>query len=1308
MATSSSRLNRALWDLDASSASGSDPSLPLVRLDAPGRDLSLNGRPPTLALVAIDAVAVRGETETLLADLEALGLRDGAMAGRMVSGLLPVSALDALEQMDSLAFANPAIAVTASQGIAENQGDRSVNADIARSQFGVDGTGVRVGALSDSFDALNGADEDIATGDLPPEGVQVVQDFFANDPSDEGRAMLQIIHDVAPGADLSFATAFGGQATFARNIERLADRGADVIVDDVAYLAEPFFQDGIISQAVDTVAADGVAYFSSAGNQGRSSYEANFRPTGITLPTAFEPGAIAHDWDPGPGVDTILDFTLQPDESVFLSLQWDQPFGSLSNISPGASTDVDIYLVDGETGLRVRDSDGDFAAGINPNIGLDPVEIFRFENEGNTARELGLVIEHARGPEPDFLKIVFFDSANFINEKQPEFTGEFSNPTVVGHSAAAGAISVGAAFYQNTPRFGVNPPRLNSFSSQGPTSILFDIDGNRLAQPEIRQTPDIVAPDGVDTTFFGSSDFDNTGFNDFFGTSAAAPQAAAVAALMLDANPDLTPEAVRDILQDTAINIGFPGFDNASGAGLIQADRAVQAALASSTAPLEARDDAFTGDEDSLLTGDLFADNGAGPDGSLAAGQPIVSRVNGVALEDEALLTLASGAVVTIRADGSLSYDPRGRLDGLAEDETIQETVTYRIAAPDGTRESAPATVRFMIEGINDAPRPVEDVFSVAALDTLAANLFADNGNGPDTDPEGSPLILTALAGQPLTGGTLTATLASGAVVIAQADGSIAYDPAAVDRSLVAEDSFSYTVSDGVLSATGLVRVALPAQDDPGPTDLPPDARADAFTTPEDTVLSGDVLADNGFGPDTDPEGEALSVALETGPSFGLLTLQPDGTFLYEPGANFNGTDSFTYALTDPARNADQATATITVTPVNDAPTARDDLFTTGEDEVVSGAVLADNGTGIDLDLDGDALTVTAVNGEALTGSGATMLPSGAILEIGADGSFVYDPNGAFADLTTGETAVDTLSYTIADPSGATASASVNITVTGKDTAIAFGPGTGVIAEGTGASVTAGFTLERTGALDSTVTVRFEGQGEGTNPADGTDFVSGAFPSGQVTFAPGVEAQTVTFAVAGDSMAEPDETFAIVLTDINVDRGAIDLPGLDRFGFVISDDDAAPEPTILGTPGVDILFGTADDDVIDGLGGNDALFGEDGDDLLLGGAGNDILFAANGQDTLHGGEGNDFLFGGAGEDIFVIRPGDGSDRIRGFETVDRIDLQAFTALTGPAVLNRLNQAGRNVRLELDFNTDVIIENTDVDEIGLDQFILAQV
>lgn len=200
-----------------------------------------------------------------------------------VEGFIPITrlnnSLNALIENGLLLGVVPVYKPITNAGDATSQADFIHEADRVRASLptGYDGTGVKVGVLSDSYNNLGGANSDVTSGDLPA-GVNVLEDFGSGG-SDEGRAMLQLIHDLAPGADLSFATAFTGENGFADNIRALAADGADIIVDDVIYFAEPMFQDGVVALAVDDVVTNnGVAYFSSAGNNADKSYESdNFK-----------------------------------------------------------------------------------------------------------------------------------------------------------------------------------------------------------------------------------------------------------------------------------------------------------------------------------------------------------------------------------------------------------------------------------------------------------------------------------------------------------------------------------------------------------------------------------------------------------------------------------------------------------------------------------------------------------------------------------------------------------------------------------------------------------------------------------------------------------------------------------------------------------------------------------------------------------------------------------------------------------------------------------------------------------------------
>jgi hypothetical protein len=147
-----------------------------------------------------------------------------------------------------------------------------------------------------------------------------------------------------------------------------------------------------------------------------------------------------------------------------------------------------------------------------------------------------------------------------------------NSSTVYGHGNAAGAQAVGAARYNQTPAFGIDPPVLESFSSAGGTPILFDTAGAPIS--EFRQKPEFVAPNRGDNTFFGF-DYESNGFPNFFGTSAAAPHAAGVAALLLHFDPSVSPDQIYAVLQGTAIDMDTPGVDLNTGYGLIQANLAL-------------------------------------------------------------------------------------------------------------------------------------------------------------------------------------------------------------------------------------------------------------------------------------------------------------------------------------------------------------------------------------------------------------------------------------------------------------------------------------------------------------------------------------------------------------------------------------------------------------------------------------------------------------------------------------------------------------------------------------------------------------
>jgi len=266
-----------------------------------------------------------------------------------------------------------------------------------------------------------------------------------------------------------------------------------------------------------------------------------------------------HDFDAGPGVDFFQSVTIPVSASPLqISFQWDSPLGHSPN-------DLDLYLFN-------QTNPKPLAQSAFSNLGGDPIEVLSFLNDGSYgSNEFNLLIAKREGAAPSRMKYIAVNHEAFqINEYNT------NSPTVFGHKNAAGVAAVGAVPY-------FNPTRLESFSSLGGTPILFNSAGDRLSRPEVRPQPRFVAPDNVNTTFFGSDILEDTDrFPNFPGTSAAAPQAAAVAALMLQANAHLRPTDIYQALEYTALDINDHytsgsgvGVDYASGYGLIQADQAI-------------------------------------------------------------------------------------------------------------------------------------------------------------------------------------------------------------------------------------------------------------------------------------------------------------------------------------------------------------------------------------------------------------------------------------------------------------------------------------------------------------------------------------------------------------------------------------------------------------------------------------------------------------------------------------------------------------------------------------------------------------
>ncbi|MEP7270500.1 MAG: S8 family serine peptidase [Acidobacteriota bacterium] len=457
-----------------------------------------------------------------------------------------------------------------------SEGDTVHLAKQMRTDFGANGSGVRIGVLSDGVGNLSISQARGALGQVTVLPGQTGE-------GDEGTAMLEIIHALAPSAKLYFATAFTSAASFAENIRSLRQAGCDVIVDDVFYLNESAFQDGqssaggspinggVIAEAVKDVTASGAMYFSSAGNGGNLAkgtsavWEGDFRDGGAGFgPVSADLGRI-HDFGGGRLTNQITVASPFP-----VTLQWSDPLGASSN-------DYDLFILN-SAGTSILAASLNFQAGAE-----DPFEIVAAQPAGRR-----------------ILVTKYEGEGRFIHVDATR--GRVAIATegqTIGHSTVAAAFSVAA-----TPAFlpfgappnpvGPFPGAFNAsskvelFSSDGPRRLFYRGDGTPFTPGNLsstggqrRQKPDITAADGTEVTGVGLFP------TPFYGTSAAAPHAAAIAALLKSSNPSLTPAQLRVALLSSAIDIEQPGVDSVSGSGIVMAPAAAIALGSSPMADIE-------------------------------------------------------------------------------------------------------------------------------------------------------------------------------------------------------------------------------------------------------------------------------------------------------------------------------------------------------------------------------------------------------------------------------------------------------------------------------------------------------------------------------------------------------------------------------------------------------------------------------------------------------------------------------------------------------------------------------------------------
>ncbi len=362
-----------------------------------------------------------------------------------------------------------------------------------------------------------------------------------------------------------------------------------------------------------------------------------------------------------------------------------------------------------------------------------------------------------------------------------------------------------------------------------------------------------------------------------------------------------------------------------------------------------AADSAASGAEDGIITGQAAASDTDSPSLTYA------------------LVSGPQHGTLAFNPDGSFSYAPAADYNGA-------DSFTFR--ADDGALDSNIATVSLTVSPVDDAPVAVDGA-AAGAEDT------AINGQAAASDLDSPSLAYTVVAG-PQHG-----------VLSFNTDGSYNYTPGA---NYNGADSFTFKANDGSLdSNTATISLTVGAVNDA------PLATDSSASGAEDTVISGQAAA-------SDADSVGLTYAMVSGPQHGSLIFNPDGSYSYTPGANYNGPDSFTFKANDGSLDSNTATVSLAVNPVNDAPAAADSASAGSEDTVITGQAVAS-------DVDSPALTYALVSG-----------PQHGILTFNPDGSYSYTP---VADYN----GPDSFSFNASDGQLDSSAATISLTVGAVDDA---------------------------------------------------------------------------------------------------------------------------------------------------------------------------------------------------------------------------------------------------------------------------------
>ena len=457
-------------------------------------------------------------------------------------------------------------------------GDTLLKADKVRALFpGIDGTGVKIGVMSDG--ATNAADVASELGNYT-----ISQVGSGN----EGTAMMEIVHDLAPGAQLFF---YGPSTSvdMANGINYLANTAhCNVIVDDLSFFGEGYFQDTSVATAAQNAVSNGVVYTTSAGNySNQQHWQGNYTSS---LSTGYLPASHLMSFSAG-DPNNIL--TVPAGGTLQVFMEWSDPMA-------GSSNDYNLYLIDANDLSSILKKSQSVQTGTQ-----NPFESFAYTNNTGSTKSVILNVEKKDSAAGRTVEIFTYGNSSMKYSS--------AGDALIGQEAVTGVMSVAA---ENAGAIGVA-----AYSSHGGSTSFTNFATHTST---VRQTLDGTAIDGVHTALGAGA----WGHDPFYGTSAAAPHAAAIAGLIKQINPSLTPAQIVQIMADTATDFTAygVGYDTTSGAGLYNALDAAYKAYTPAAVDLAAASDSGVSNSDNITndTTPTFT-------GTVPAGSYVTLYVDGVA-----------------------------------------------------------------------------------------------------------------------------------------------------------------------------------------------------------------------------------------------------------------------------------------------------------------------------------------------------------------------------------------------------------------------------------------------------------------------------------------------------------------------------------------------------------------------------------------------------------------------------------------------------------------------------------------------------